>query len=130
MSQYSYEIGTTALNMVNLETLFTSNRGIYTAHADPVDYSKIVQLGDGSKRGLGWLQTTWHFDYLSLAHYSLLKAYCPALAASVYIQTRKNDGTFAVYTARMLWPEQEPERGSSAIVLDINIRFIQLVEVV
>jgi hypothetical protein len=130
MSQYDYMIGTTALNMVNLETLFAANRGTFTAHADPVDYAKIVQLGDGSQRGLGWLQTQWHFDYLSLTHYALLKAYCSGLSASVYIKTRKNDGTFGVYTARMLWPEQEPERGSSAIVLDINIKFIQLVEVV
>lgn len=127
MSQYDYQIGATAETMVNLETLFVSTRGIFTAHADPVDYSKPTRRGNGSVQGNGWLQTVWHFDYLSLTHYNLLKAYCTGLSADVFIKTRKNDGTFAVYTATMLWPEKEPERASSAVVQDITINFIKLV---
>lgn len=124
---YDYQIGTAPGNMVNLETLFASVRGIYTAKADPVDYSQPTRLGDGSLKGNGWLQTTWHFDYLSLANYNVLKGYCSGLSSQVYIRTRSNDGTFATYTATMLWPEKEPERGSSLVVMDISIKFIKLV---
>lgn len=126
-AQYDYQIGTALGTMTNLETIFASTRGIYTAKADPVDYSQPTRLGDGSLKGNGWLETTWHFDYLSLTNYNLLKAYCPALSSNVYIKTRNNAGTFAIYTATMLWPEKEPERGSSSIVMDISIKFIKLV---
>jgi hypothetical protein len=127
MPLYDYQLGSTFAGMQNIESILTPVRPgqNYAPKHDPVDYSQIVSLGNGEKRGSGWLRTAWHWNYLPLSRYTTLKTYCTGLSASVFIKTKKNDGTYQVYTATMLWPEKEPEPDAN-VVKDITIEFIKL----
>lgn len=127
----SYKIGTTALNMVEIETVLDSTGKIFTPRSEPINYPVQHQLGSGGARFSGQPYTAWNWDYLPVADYAaLLTAYCTAASASVYITTRKNDNTFAVFTATMVRPEKEPERHTSTRLKEVRIEFRNLVEVV
>jgi hypothetical protein len=53
--------------------------------------------------------------------------YCSGLSAVVYINTRKNDGTYQVYKTTMIWPPEEPEYIGGKL-LDITVEFRALAE--
>lgn len=126
MALYEYKIGATYAGMDYVENLGGSAGQHFAPEAYPIDYSEVVTLGNGMRRGLGWLTTKWHWGFLPIAQYNALKAFCAGLASQVYIKTRNNDGTFGVYTAIMLWPEKEPERRAGR-VLDVTIEFTKLI---
>ena len=126
MSQYTYKIGANHAGLANLEDL--SPTPIPAPKHSLLEYSKPTLLGDTSVRALGWRRTTWHWDFLTQAQYSVLKAYCTGLSAFVNINTRKNDGSYQEYTATMIWPANEPEYVNGKL-LNIDIEFRALVEV-
>jgi hypothetical protein len=87
-----------------------------------MEYASVVTLGDGTTRNLGWLRQTWHWTMLSESMRNALYAY----VGSVYVYTRKNDGSFGYYTGTLVWPEKEPEHLANR-VLDLNIELRELV---
>jgi len=91
---------------------------------DPMEYSQPTKLGDGTVRGLGWLQQTWHWDIMTEAQCTTLRGYIGA----VNVLTRNNAGSFVEYTGVLVWPEKEPEHFDNH-VLDITVTIIQLVVV-
>lgn len=114
-----YKIGTSYAGMTYFSALT-----IPTAdpRGDPMEYSNVVEIGNGTRKNLGWLRQMWHWDFLTEAQTSQLRAFL----GSVYVTTRKNDGTFGVYTATLVWPEEEPEHYANR-VLDITIELRKLV---
>jgi hypothetical protein len=124
MAQYQYKIATTYAGLTNLEDIV----GLQSApHHSLIEYSQPTTVGDAAVKSLGWRMTTWHWDFLTQAQYTALKTFCAALSASVYIQTKKNDGTYQIYTAIMHWPTKEPEYESGRL-LDITVEFVALAE--
>jgi hypothetical protein len=124
MTQYTYKLGTTYGNMTNLESM---SPPVSAPHHTLIIYSKPITVGDANVKGLGWKTTTWHWDYLTQAEYTQLRTYCTGLSANVYINTKKNDGSYQAYTAVMIWPPEEPEFNAGKL-LDITIEFRALVE--
>ena len=124
-----YKIGTTALNMVDVETVIDSWGSMFYPRSENIDYPVQHQLGSGGARFAGNPYTAWNWDFLPVTdYYALLTAYCAGASAEVYITTRKNGNTFAVFTATMVRPEKEPERYTSTRLKEIRIEFRNLVE--
>lgn len=116
-----YLIGTTYEGLAEVSGLGSSAMGT-DPRGDPMEYSNVVTLGDGTARNLGWLKQTWHWDIMPEAQRNALYNYI----GDVYIYTRENDGTFGYYTGELIWPEKEPEHFSNR-VLDITIEIRKLV---
>jgi len=114
MNLPAYQIGTTAVNLVSLESL-----GVPIPKASPAKYSKYLDLGDGTVRGAGWLTAEWRFAYLSHAQRAALKAYCSGSSAAVYVQTLAEDGTYLKYSAVMVWPQ-----GINGMRADMLVDFV------
>jgi hypothetical protein len=126
MTQYSYQLSTSyaGLTTGNLESM---SLPVPAPHHSLLVYSKPITTGDASVKGLGWRKTTWHWDFLTQAQYDKLRVYCSGLSAVVYINTRKNDGTYQVYKTTMIWPPEEPEYIGGKL-LDITVEFRALAE--
>lgn len=118
----SYRIGTTAGNKVTLDTLAALDPQPAFAH-----YADYVSLGDGTLRGVGWLQAEWRWKQIHKDDVAALRAYCAGLTANVYITTPDTDGVFTGYSAVMLWPGV-PEPLYGDYFDDFAVQFVQLVE--
>ena len=120
---YEYEIGSTYGGMANLGELSTP---VPAPARTFKPYSVRKPLGDGTVRGLGFAQATWRWGYLTQDQRDQLRTFCSGASAGVYIKTRKNDGTYQVYSAVMVWPDEEEFKNGK--VLDFSIQFIQMQE--
>lgn len=100
---------------------------------DPISYSLVVTLGDGTDIEMGWLQTEWHINFFRAPQYDAVESYRSALSTQLYIRTYKNDGkTFANYLVTAIFPVKpnraDPTAKEDGAVFDYTIRFIQAVE--
>lgn len=125
MALYSYELGTTYAGMTNVEELATP---LPPPRSTFKPYSQAVNLGNGRVRGNGCPVTEWRFGFLKQAQRDQLRTFCPGASAEVYIKTRQNDSadSYQVYTAVMVWPEEEEKRAGRR--LDFVVKFRNLVE--
>lgn len=117
----NYRIGTTSGNKVTLDTLVPRDPQPAFAH-----YASYSMLGDGTARGVGWLQAEWRWAFISLTEIAALKTYCAGTSAVVYITTPDNEGDWTGYSATIIWPQiTEPLHGD--YVQDFVIQFVELV---
>ena len=100
-----YGIGTTANNIVSLESL-----GIDPPQASLPEYGRYIDIGDGTQKGIGWLTCEWRFPWVSLAGVANLRTYIAARSATVYIRTLDEDGTYSVYSAIGNWMDKQPPK--------------------
>jgi hypothetical protein len=100
-----YKIGSSLGGMATLASL-----GIDLPQPLPVHHAEQVALGDGTLRGVGWLQCEWRFDWILDLDLITLRTFCPepALSATVWIKTLKANAQMEVYTGKMWWPAVEP----------------------
>jgi hypothetical protein len=121
-----YMIGTSHGDLGYIAAKFAADglNAMPDPRSDPIEYSQPARLGDGTVRGLGWLQQTWHWDVMTEAQCATLRGYIGV----VNVLTRNNAGTMAEYTAVLVWPEKEPEHWSNH-VLDVTVTLIQMVVV-
>ena len=98
-----YGIGTTAANIVSLESL-----GINPPRATVPEYGRYVETGSGIKKGIGWLMDTWRFHWISQAGITALRVYIAIKSASIFIRTLDEDGDYSVYSAIAHWPDKQP----------------------
>jgi hypothetical protein len=89
--------------------------------ADPMDYAKMITLGDGTDRGVGQLVQIWHWGFMSEAQRNALEEFI----GPVYVRTLQNDGTFGVFTAELAWPKKEPEHYAKRVI-DISLELRKL----
>lgn len=124
--RYEYKIGTTFGGMTNLEGL---NTPVPPPFATFRPYQSVINLGDGTTRGLGFPSVTWAWAFLSNAQRDVLRAFCTGSSASVYIHTKKNDSNDAYddYLGVMLWPEEEQSENHHK--MDFTLTFVSLVHV-
>jgi hypothetical protein len=118
-----YYIGEDSETMVALDTLVERDPQPAPAH-----YAQYIELGDGSTRGVGWLETEWRWKLIHIDEISALRAYCAAVTAEVAIVTPDVDGIFTTFDALAIWP-QAPETLHGDWFQDFAVRFVQLVEV-
>lgn len=102
MPQYSYAIGSSnpPTNVEELPTPVNPPRGRFSEH------SVLLDRSNGRVSGHGFPSAIWHFDILTQDMIDQLRLFCPGASATVYLTTRKNDGTFDTYRAIMIWPTQ------------------------
>lgn len=120
-----YQIGTTANNLVSLESLGVTEAA---PKATVPEYERYDTLGNGTQRGRGWLVCEWRFPYISLTAIAALRAtYCTGKSADVYIRTLGEAGTYSVYSATMHWPQKLPPKVD--FIADFVIRFTNMAAV-
>jgi len=113
-----FKIGTTAGGITSLDALATPC-------PDPQwefqQYRKMDKLADGSMRGRGPITITWTFPLISDAQVAVLAAFISTSA--VYIQSKKRDGTTAIYETTMNWtdPRQDGDHMNGLVGYRTNI---------
>ncbi len=108
MAAYGYALATSN-PPTNIETLLAGSG--YPRGTVPrgrfYEAAAFLDQADGHVAGQGAPYIIWGFDVLTQAMVNTLRTICPGYSASVYLTTRKPDGTFATYQAVMVWPAQE-----------------------
>lgn len=121
-----FKIGSTLLGITSLDALTVPLLDPSTTFQN---YSQLLDLGSGLKRGAGYPIAKWIYVFLSQAQREQLREFCTGASAEVYIRTRTRDEDlyatlFKTYKAVMIWPEQEEYRNSRR--LDITFTFTRL----
>ncbi len=121
----SYQIAATLEALAPIDTLFETRKDTQP-RSYPMDYAQYFTLGDGTKRGIGYVNQQWHWDALSEG----MRDNLHALIGNVYITTpcMEDNSTFKTYSCELIWPEKEPEH-YSGYVLDLTITLQNLIEV-
>ncbi len=133
-------IGTFAGGVSGMVAISSLGQGAYSSAislgsftVDPVHRSKVIALGDGSQKEMGWLQAAWHINGLRAEQYTALIAYKSAHTTQLYIRTLKNDSSaFGNYLVLSHWPVK-PARGDptaveAGVVQDFEIIFTMMEE--
>ena len=115
-----YQIGTTVESMVTFKSL-----KIKAPRCEYALYSDEIQLGDGTVRGIGSPACRMNWGFLRASQRAALRAYCPEKTATVFVRLRKDDGTFAVFEAVMIW--MTSEELAATRTLDFTIDFVRLI---
>jgi len=127
MAEYSYEIGTTAGGTTNVESLATPVKAPKSTFNK---FSESAALGDATVRGLGFPVASWRWGWLDQDEYDQLRAFCSGKSAEIYINTKKDDGSYDKYSCVMVWPDmsniQKQERDGSFYYQDFTIEFRHL----
>ena len=127
MTLYNYKIGTTYVGLVNLESLTVP---VVPPKPTYSPYTSVVELGDGSTKGIGYPIATWHWDFLHRAQRDQLRTLLPGASTEIFIQTyTKDDGTtIKAFSCVAHWPVMSEET-QTAKAMDFTIKFTQLVDV-
>ena len=110
-----FQIGATYAGLANVSTLYETLRD-RDPNAKPIGYLSHIEVGDRTRIAQGLPQQVWHWDILSEAMWATLVGYANT---TKYVRTRKNDGTFGVFTCIIILPEEEPEHFAGR-VLDVD----------
>lgn len=125
-ADYSYRIDTETVDMDNLESLISVvPAGVHFRY-----HSDVRPSGTGVGVGSGSPQCEWVFDYLSWADlYTMLNFLGTDESVSLYINTRRPDDTYKVYSAIMHRP-RIPESATQVIGgwRNVTFRFTHLEE--
>lgn len=120
----NFKLGASAGTLAVIDTQFETLRD-REPRASTIDFAQKVNVGNGTRLGLGWQVQTWRWSVLSEDMWTNLRAYANTL---VYVTTRNNAGTFATYTCLFIFPEEEPEHQAGR-VLEAEIELRNLVAV-
>lgn len=119
---YLYRIGATEVGLTLLSTL-----NIVAPKHTYKPYARTTILGNGRKKGLGYPEATWHWDYVTKDQRDAIRAYVDNLSKEVFITTRVEDDSYADFSAIMNWVEEEEKDAGRRF--DLNIVFTHLIEV-
>ncbi len=126
MTRYNYALSTT-YPPTNVESFTTP---INPPRSRFYEASQFVDRLDGQIAGQGYANTVWRFDVLTQAMVDALRAICPGYSATVYIRTRRLDGTFMDYSGVMVWPARQMDnRNFNGRYLGLEFQIRQLEEV-
>lgn len=102
-----FMIGATLETLILLEELAVP---VTPPKSQFMPYARTVTLGSGGKRGTGFPVAIWEFALITLEERDELKTFCEGASQAVYIHTKRNDDTYADYSAEMIWPEGIEDR--------------------
>ena len=91
-------------------------------------YSGLVQLANGTTRGMGTPIATWRWGFLSQEQRDRLRLFCPTSSATVFIRTytKESADVTAYYQAVMHWPALEEEVDTTRRI-DFVVKFTDMV---
>ena len=89
-------------------------------------YSRAVELGDGSVRGLGYPRARWLFKALRPEQRENLKDFCSTLSAAVYIRTPTNETAAGVRT----WDDFSAILKWTVSTELVGVNYVEMVELV
>jgi len=123
---YNFVMGTLLDSMTNLELLavpVTPPKSTYSP------YSSVIELADGSKRGIGAPIATWHWGFLPRNMRDQLRVFCPGASSLIHIgtYTKDNAGELRLFQCEMIWPVTDEETETTRTV-DFTIEFRQLID--
>ena len=127
-TRYLFMIGTTMTGgadpITNLEELAVP---IIPPKSTFSQYSSIIELADGSKRGIGAPVASWHWGFLPRNMRDKLREFCPGVSSAVYIRTytKDNAGAPKYFLCQMIWPSIDEETDNTK-ALDFTLEFRQL----
>jgi hypothetical protein len=119
----SFMIGTTAEDLTSLDELTVP---LDDPLSDFSPYFEVVELADLSGRGMGTPYATWTLT-LTADQRNQMKTFCTGASEELYIQTKKDDDSFGIFSATLIWPK-EPTR-KIGIKFSVAFMFTNLVEV-
>lgn len=102
-----FEIGATLETLTNVQELAVP---LVPPKSQFMPYARTVNLGSGGKRGVGFPVAIWEFALITIEERNQLKTFCVGASEAVYIHTKRNDDTYANYSATMIWPEGIEDR--------------------
>lgn len=108
MATYEYELGLTVGGRQNVEDLISSPP---SPDSELPHYETFRVEGTGDEVEDGFLQATWHFDFLSQADLNVMEGYITGQSSVVHIQTKLRGGTYACYQCFMHLPKLPREAG-------------------
>ena len=119
-----FKIGSTLVGLALLVDM--------TPSITPPDYefltaADVIDLADGTQRGIGAPAVSWHWEVLTDAQRDLLRAFCPSHSANVFIRTLEEDGSYVNYSAVMIWPLKEKRDSGGETVTDFELIFRLLI---
>lgn len=127
-NRYLFMIGTTMTGgadpITNLEELTTP---ITPPKSTFSQYASVVELADGSKRGVGAPVATWHWGFLSREMRDQLRHFCTEVSSVVYIRTytKDNAGAPKYFLCQMSWPVTGEETDATKAI-DFTVEFKQM----
>lgn len=123
----TFEIGSTLGSIATLVSL-----GAIEPEAQFIDYPDSIKLADGTLRGRGFPQASWHYGYLTPAQYDALRAFVTLASSEIFIATLNNNREFARYSGVMVIPDRFVIRNTNSETrgsyVDVTIEFNRLVE--
>ena len=99
-----FAIGLTEMDLTNIEELDVP---LESPKSEYEPYARIVNLGSGGRRGVGFPRAMWTFGLLTVEQRDQLKEFCPGASAQVVIRTKLNDDTYMNFDATMIWTDNE-----------------------
>ncbi len=83
---------------------------VYEPTGRYLEAAQWLNLANGGQRGQGFPVAVWEFTSINQLMVNQLRTFCAGQSAAVWIVTRRNDGTFAKFSAVMLWPGPDQMR--------------------
>lgn len=102
-----FQLGTTLEGLTAIDELTTP---LPDMKSDFFPFTRLVGTGDGGVRGVGAPYASWTFPILEIDQYNQLREFCPGAIAEIYIQTKLDDDTFAVFSGDMIFPLEPQDR--------------------
>jgi len=118
-----FELGTTLVSMTPIDELTIP---LPDMKSNYFPYTRVAGLGNGGVRGLGAPYATWTFPILEIDEYNQLRVYSPGAMASVYVHTKLDDDTFAVFAGDMIVP-LVPQDRNNGMRKNVTVEFRNLV---
>jgi len=129
----SFQIGTSLVGMVNIESL-TTPLPVPRAPFNP--YARLVMASSGRSIGQGLATCQWIFSRLTPDQRQQLRGFCAGSSATVYIITMTNEAdvghsvasdAYMPFRGVMHWPEEKREPSRLHDRLEFTITFTHLV---
>lgn len=128
MIEFEYSIATLAGGVAGLTLLSDLTPSVPWPSDDPVPYTVEKMDSDGGVRGLGWPVIQWHWNYLTVPQWNVLRTYCPEKSSDVFIRSFDVDENqeFVNYKCKMVWPTGRPMTVGKVIDFTIIFQALEL----
>lgn len=72
-------------------------------------YSKILELGNGETKRMGYHTIEWYWEILPDEEVDILDTICPNGSVEVYVRSLDEFLAWHTFRAKMIWPVETPD---------------------
>jgi hypothetical protein len=95
---------------------------------ESVKNSSVLELADGTLRGVGAPAVVWHWNVLTDAQRDVLRALCPSKSANLFISTPIDSGIYYEdFSCVCIWPVQEIRDAGNVVDFTLSFRLLVVV---